>query len=1380
MSATIKSTMVAKFIYIFGIPDEAHNGYLKIGEATLNEDEAADIMSLTPNCKELNNAAHKRIGQYTTTAGIQYQLLHTEITIFIKNGQVRNFRDTDVHRVLENSGIKKETQRFGNAKEWFKVDLETAKKAIAAVKSDKDSLKPGQISKGKTPIILRKEQRAAIALAKRRFKYVDSVLWNAKMRFGKTLTALQLFKEMCEENNDFCRMLIYTNRPVVNDGWFTDFSKIFYEDNSEYAYGSKKKGSSLENLEKALKENNKKQPSLFDNSHKTSRYVYFASLQDLKGSTEAGGNFDKNSLIFKINWDLIVIDEAHEGTRTEKGQKLYEKLTANKNTKVLNLSGTPFNIAKDFADEDIFTWSYVDEQKAKQEWEKEHEVGEYNPYGDLPHMNMFTYDLGKNFDEFHNSGLSFNFTEFFRIDKESSDEKPTFVHEQKVKDFITLLHTKSKKSNYPFSTDQYRYYFKHSFWIIPGVKEARALELLLKKDDIFSNFHIINVAGEGDRLPDEGEEYEEDIEAGNRNLTALEKVKKEIQENAYTITLSCGKLTTGVTVPEWTAVFMLYGSVKVAAAAYMQAMFRVQSPGCIDGKAKTESYVFDFAPDRALVMMTTAAKTNPKPGKATAKDREELGELLNFFPIIAISGSETRAYDVDNLLIRLKANYIERVVYNGFDDNNLYNDKLLDLNHLELKTFEELKGIIGETKSLNSGTDIPINDQGFDDEKRKKSTTTNKHPLTEEEKEYLRKRRLKLEQRKSAISILRGISIRMPMMIYGTELKDDEDVTLDNFTDKIDPKSWEEFMPYGVTKQWFNKIKQYYDPDIFLESGRVIRRKTMEADNLPIRERIRKIVDIFNTFKNPDKETVLTPWRVVNMQLSDTMGGYSFYDKKFEGRLDEPRFIDRGSVTNRVFADKESKILELNSKSGLYPLYMAYSLYRERCKEYERIGWYSIDDMTIDLQLDTWDNVLHHNVFVVCKTKMAETITKRTLSGYRKSVANTKCFDNLIDTLRNEPETFIKKVVDGKNYWKINRDTKMKFNAIVGNPPYQEMDGGNAASDAAAPIYQFFVDIAKKLEPKYLSLILPSKWMIGGRSELSALLSDMKSDKRLSLLIDYENDRLIFPTTHIDGGICYFLWDNSKQTEGLDYIFHPINGEIIKSKTISNPYTDYVIRDINVLNILNSIYKGVAGNSFSSIVSKTKPFGIRKDLFNNPEKYPTSKLSDTIFKGSTKIYGVKGFKGGAKRTEGFVTTSLLTDKYNALNKYKLFFTTSYSANAINAPEPILASPNEACTETFLVIGPFETKEQMINCYSYMKTKLFKFLLYFGHGTMQVNQNVFKIIPLVDFTVTWTDKKLYKKYGLTEEEIGYIEKIIKPMDDKVSTTANDDTQAEMDL
>ena len=1315
------SNLKAKLIYVFRIPDAAHSHCLKIGEATFDDGD----ITLPPNSSVLNKAAKARIDQYTKTVGIDYELLHTEIAIYSHKGKIYGFNDKEVHDVLLRSGIKRKEFASG-ANEWFYCDLETAKRAIAAVKEGRKSLHNSEISSGKSPIVFRPEQRDAIDKTLKQFKKGTQMLWNAKMRFGKTLSALQVVKE----RGDFRRVLILTHRPVVDAGWFEDFGKIFY-DNNEYAYGSKTNGDSFTSLERRARRGE-------------CRYVYFASMQDLRGSELVGGNFDKNNDIFSTPWDLIIVDEAHEGTQTELGKAVMKELTKEK-TKVLRLSGTPFNLLDEYKEEEIFTWDYVMEQRAKAEWYKNH-PGDHNPYADLPRLNIYTYDLGRLMSEFADEDIAFNFREFFR-----TNDSGEFIHRSHVENFLNLLTKTDEESMYPFANKRYRDIFRHTLWMVPGVKAAKALSAMLRNHPVFGLFEVVNVAGDGDE--------EED------NEEALRKVEKAIgpdPDKTRTITLSCGRLTAGVSVKPWTGVLMLSGSFNTAASAYMQTIFRVQTPATINGRVKEDCYVFDFAPDRTLKVLAETAKISTKAGKQTSNERQQLGEFLNFCPIISIEGSQMKQLDTEHMLQQLKRVYVERVVQNGFEDDYLYNDELMKLTDVDIKEFDELKGIIGQTKAMGKSNDITVNDQGLTNEEyeeKEKLEKKKKRELTPEEKERLEELKKKKKIKEDAISILRGISIRMPLMLYGAKVEnEDEELTINNFTNLIDPQSWEEFMPRGVSKQKFNAFKKYYDPEIFSAAAKRIRAMARAADKLTVEERIERIAAIFATFRNPDKETVLTPWRVVNMHMSDTLGGYTFFNEDFSETIEEPRFVDRGDVTADVFTP-DSHLLEINSKSGLYPLYLAYNIYRSRLRN----AMFSPE--TLEEHQAIWDAAVAENIFVICKTPMAKSITRRTLLGFRKGKTNMWAPEDLINKIKNQPELFIKNVGDlvGKN---------VKIKAIVGNPPYQVNDGSGASDDASNPVYQDFVNISKDINPRFISIIMPSKWMVGGKVVLKPFRLSMMSDKHLALMVDYENDREIFPSAHNDGGICYFLYDSEYDKEGtLRYILHLANGNILSScRTLRDGNADIVIRDGRRLSIIEKVSSDK--NRFKEIVSLTQPYGIRKDLFNSPERYPDAHLSDCPFDGSVKIYGVKGIKGGAKRTEGYITYSTITKNASTVDKYKLFFTTSYSTNATNPPQSIIGDRNEICTETFLLIGPFSTQEEQLNCKKFFNTNFFKILIFFGRGTMQVSRDVFRFIPMQDFTansdIDWSksvaeiDAQLYAKYGLTDDEVTFIESMIKPM------------------
>ena len=688
--AKFESTAKYKLIYIFEIHDDDHKGLLKIGEATIS---SADPASLVPNCNALNIAAKARIKAYTDTASISYTLRYTELAVkevkFGNSVALAAFSDKDVHAVLLNSGKRRIQPNAKSGNEWFEVDLETAKNAIKAVKEGRKSLTSNEITSNAPAIVFREEQKEAVAKTLARFKKQNEMLWYAKMRFGKTLTSLEVVRQA-----EFRRVIIVTHRPVVGSGWQEDFSKIFRkgEDPHNYSFEFKTVSADADDFDAHIDAANDMNIHNLDNNG--CYFIYFASIQDLRGSKRVGGKFNKNNAVFDLDWDCIIIDEAHEGTQTELGDNVVKALRKDK-TKILALSGTPFNILDQYEEDSVYTWDYVMEQQRKAEWDKLH-PGDHNPYADLPQMHIFTYNLGENipgYIEHELEGKAFNFREFFRtytgdikVDKKAipADKKTgDFIHEADVRSFLALITKSDADSLYPFSTEEYRAMFKHTLWMVPGVKEAKALSKLLREHPIFSHFGIANVAGEGD---DYEKEHSDD---------ALQLVRDTIKNNDYSITLSCGKLTTGVTVKEWTAVFMLAGSYSTAAAGYMQTIFRVQSAGQIDGKQKTDCYVFDFAPDRTLKVLAETANISRKAGKAGKRQdghRDAMGAFLNFCPVIAIAGTEMKPYSVNTMMEQLKRVYAEKAIKNGFDDASIYNDNLMRLDDLELAMFQKLTG----------------------------------------------------------------------------------------------------------------------------------------------------------------------------------------------------------------------------------------------------------------------------------------------------------------------------------------------------------------------------------------------------------------------------------------------------------------------------------------------------------------------------------------------------------------------------------------------------------------------------------------------------------------------------------------------------------------
>lgn len=1346
------STLKAKLIYIFTIPDEAHSGCVKIGEATLDE---ATNLTLPPNCKELNAAARKRIDQYTKTAGIDYTLRHTELTVAIHGGMLTTFNDKAVHEVLLRSGIKRHDFSHKNqGREWFECSVDTALAAIKAVKEGRFSIRANEITPIDDEIEFRPEQKEAIEKTVRKFQSGGkTMLWNAKMRFGKTLSALQVVKE-CR----YHRTMILTHRPVVDKGWFEDFHKIFKLFDG-YTYGSREMGEPFEVLEKVAKKN----PS--------QHYVYFASMQDLRGAQLAGGKFDKNSAIFKAEYDMLIIDEAHEGTQTELGQNVIKLLTK-ANTHVLNLSGTPFNLLEDYSEDEIYTWDYVMEQRAKAEWDINH-FGDPNPYAGLPRLNIFTFDLGKalaGFEDIEDS--AFNFKEFFRtwtgdIERDHR-EMPEgslgkFIHEGHVRSFLDLIIKYDPESNYPYSTVEFRNAFRHTLWMVPGVKEARALSALLKEHAIFGQFDIVNVAGDGD------EEVENDDA-----LKLVEKAMGDNPEDTRTITLSCGKLTTGVTVRPWSAVMMLSGSHNTDAKAYMQTIFRVQSPYTTnDGRRKENCYVFDFAPDRTLKVLADTAKVSTKT-TASQNDRVKLGEFLNFCPVIGYNGTKMATYNVENMLEQLKRAYITRVTKNGCDDPRLYNHEMLrKLDAAALEKFAGLHKIIGATKANHTSTDVDMAKTGLTNEQYKeleRIKKKNKKELTEEDKRRLEEAKEKKKNADAAISILRGISIRLPLLMYGAELKDEgQDITLENFAELIDNQSWEEFMPRGVTKELFKEFVPYYDPDMFRAVGRNYRDLVRAADRLAPMERTREIARIFSYFRNPDKETVLTPWRVVNMHIGDCIGGQVFYEEDMQTEGLKPRFVDHGEVTAKVFKDPDTRILEINSKTGLYPLFMAYSVFAEKLQAYRDTHMLATD-IPVSIQNEIWDKVLRDNIFIVCKTEMAKSITKRTLRGFRQVKVNARYFEDLINKITNQPELFVTKVSSGINYWKNNTlEENMKFNAIVGNPPYQLMQASeNCTTNSAfaSAIYPSFIEIARKLKPNYVSMITPSRWMTRTGQGISDVWVDqMLTCDHFLMIHDYLDAGECFAGVEIKGGVNYFLYSEAYNGK-CNHILHRNGEQISRFDKLNSLGVGIVLRDPMALSLIRKVAViepnyYVTGN-FSEVVSPQHFFD--KDG-----------LLTTSWRGYSKeqnsLYNVKYYLNKTLEKSGiaWIKMSDIPKNVDVMPLHKIYLPKVGGSG--NDPyvlgKPIYGEPGSVCSQTYLVIGykPDKhnfTREECFNIISYIRTRFFRYMVSIKKRTQDNPSGVFQFVPLQDWSKPWTDTELYKKYNLSKEEIDYIESMIKPM------------------
>ena len=858
------------------------------------------------------------------------------------------------------------------------------------------------------------------------------------------------------------------------------------------------------------------------------------------------------------------------------------------------------------------------------------------------------------------------------------------------------------------------------------------MERLLKDHPIFGSneFGIVNISGNN---------YDEEKDSDAKN-----RVTSAIQSHEYTITLTGQRLTTGASIPEWTAVFMM--SDTSSATTYLQTAFRCQTPAKIDGKLKTQGYVFDFAPDRTLKLIAEAIELNHRSGKVnTPEQKEAMEKFLNFCPIIASSEGRMKPYDVGAMLFQLKKAIIERVSRNGFDDPKLYNDELLKLDEVDIGKFNELKEIIGssttertnEIKVNELGLDGPLEKQAEDAERKQKQ----KKELSAEEKEVLKKLKEARKQKQSAISILRAVSIRMPMLVYGANVSIHEDITLEKFIELVDDESWVEFMPPGLTKEQFHEFTKYYDEDVFKGVAHSIRAKAFDCDDLLPTERIQAIAEIFSTFKNPDKETVLTPWNVVNKHLTLVFGGHNFCSDVTD-KTGKPEWKSLG-VNTGVWEQDDTRVLEINSKSGLYPLLVAYNIYSRKLKRNKRLNEKGLKKV--------WKEVLADNVFVLCKSPMAKSITLRTLAGYSGIKTNIVYIENLIPKLQQKnghKDYDFKKELLQK--FSLNKDD-MKFTAVVGNPPYQITTDTNFAT----PVYHLFFEAAKSLAPNYVSLIHPARFLFNAGATPKEWNKAMLNDPHLRVPLYEPKSQKIFSGVDIKGGVCVTLWDKEHASGGLGGTFVAFDElrSILKKVGIGG---------------LDKIVSTAGGSPTMRYEDK---LGRKRSYFRTSAFFDLSHVfSDK--KNATHTIKIVGLEKGGKRSERFVSEKLMNDKN--LKNWKVFVPEANGSGAIGEvmSTPLTGEPLTGCTESFIQIGSFQNLKEAENCMKYIKTKFARVML----GTLKVTQHnpksTWKNVPLQDFTkksdIDWSksiadiDNQLYKKYGLDKKEIDFIETHVKAM------------------
>ena len=635
ITGQVKSTKPAvPQIYAYTTPDvRTHDGWIKIGYTEQNVDE--------------------RIRQQTHTANIRAHKEWNGNAVY--EGTDETFHDTDFHAYLTKLGIErmKPEEAGGKPPEWFRTDGPASRGYFHDFRENRGVLD----TPAAMPYTLRDEQQEAVdeAVDYARIHPGGEFLWNAKPRFGKTLSTYALCKALRAD-----KVLIVTNRPTIANSWYSDYAKFL---GTESGYTFVSETSELADKPYVMSR------SLFNKAlvkGDALKCIEFVSLQDIKGSVYFGGVYRKLEEVRNLEWDLLVIDEAHEGVDTYKTDVAFDHIHRRF---TLHLSGTPFKALANekFPEDAIYNWTYADEQQAKRDWS---DPGLANPYATLPRLNLFTYQMSDIIADKASHGIdldgesveyAFDLNEFF-----ATDDNGHFKHNDEVGRFLDALTTQTK---YPFSTPELRDELKHTLWMLNRVDSAKALAKKLKKHSVFKDYEIVLAAGDGS-IDDEKE-----------TAKSFVRVKNAISKHDKTITISVGQLTTGVTIPEWTAVLML--SNMKSPALYMQAAFRAQNP-CLFREENTgrylrkeNAYVFDFDPARTLTIFEEFAN-NLNPGTAGGKGtldehKRNVRELLNFLPVLGEDeDGEMIELDAEKVLSLPRRIRSREVVKRGFMSDYLF------------------------------------------------------------------------------------------------------------------------------------------------------------------------------------------------------------------------------------------------------------------------------------------------------------------------------------------------------------------------------------------------------------------------------------------------------------------------------------------------------------------------------------------------------------------------------------------------------------------------------------------------------------------------------------------------------------------------------------
>ncbi len=1172
------------------------------------------------------------------------------------------------------------------------------------------------------------------------------LLMYAVMRFGKSFTSMCCAKEMGAK-----LVVVVSAKADVRDEWrkTVESAENFRND---YEFFS---SADLENNYSIVTDT-------LDHPTDPKKVVVFLTLQDLQGENIK----DKHAQIFGRKIDLLLVDETHFGARAEKygavlrasqGEKLSKEekyavediLESTKEFDVnvtVHLSGTPYRIlmSDEFDREQdlIAFYQFTDIVREQEEWDRDNFAKDEpkeeweNPYFGFPQMIRFAFNPNESarnrMAALRESGMSDAFSALFKPKSFSRAEDGShklFVHEQEILELLEVIDGSKEDEELLGFLDYDKIkdgkMCRHIVVVLPYCASCDALETLLRENaDKFKNlndYEIINISG-----VDNPNRYKKPSDIKRAISTCEAQGKK-------TITLTVNRMLTGSTVPEWDTMLLLKDT--SSPQEYDQAIFRLQNQyiktfvdengETIKFNMKPQTLLVDFDPDRVFVMQEQKAQiynvNTDEAGNSKLRDRIE--EELRISPVIVMNKDK---------IVQITATDILKAVSEYSKTRGVAEETVeipVDMSLLDIDAIRvaiERENELGSKAGLTiKGADGDGNDIDTPDDADPTDTTgeTGKTTGTETQTDKPGDTSQTEEKGKDAVKQFRSYYARILFFAFLTK---NTVISLSDIIECIDePNNSRIARNLGISKPALDGILEHADKFVLSRLDYKIQNLNQLSHDDSIDPVTRASVSVQKFGKLGESE-VITPKHICKDMID---------------------MIDDADL--RAVMDNGNKVLDIAGKAGEFALavlekYIALGYDKEALKD----AIYTIPTSGITYEFTRM-------IYEILGLNVNNIATK--FNSY--SLLDVKDEDDDIDYAKvamllrqNKPFdtiTMNDEITEG--------DEMVNFDVVVGNPPYQVSDGGAQAS--ARPIYHNFVGLSKKVEPSFMTLIMPTRWYAGGKG-LDEFRNDMLNDASVSELHDFLHPEEVFPDTNNRGGVCYLLWDHKyvKTDSDVRIVSHEGNG-VVKTSTRKLRYKDLdiFIRNSAAISILNKVIVDETVDTMEHHISPRRPFGLDGNFIKTADfKKEATGMVDPI-----KCYG-------KAKTVGYVERSSIPSHTEWIDKWKVFM--PYANNigtelSDDNQNTFVVAPKSICTETFLIAGMDMDLDEAsaINLSNYLRTRFARFLLSMAKISQHGTSKTYRFVPTQDFSRAWTEADLYAKYGLTEEEIAFIESMIKPME-----------------